>query len=109
MIEFLIFCVCGAAFAFGCHFLGCYLRSRGYGPQLDALDRQFTAFQYRVNRTMLPAAGRFYSGFAAYKKNTPLFGSKADLVMIERIRMAIVAEQAQQGEEIRAESTKHDR
>lgn len=93
MIEFLVFCMCGTVFAFGCHFLGRFLRTRGYSQQLDAMDRQFTAFQHRVNRTMLPAANHFYSGFAAYKKNVPLFGSKADVVMIERIRMAIVAEQ----------------
>ncbi|HGT5785496.1 TPA: hypothetical protein ACM381_002393 [Escherichia coli] len=39
MIEYLIFCVVAFAAAFGMYLLREYLRSRGYGPQLDAFAR----------------------------------------------------------------------
>lgn len=39
--------------------LGQWLRRKGFGPQLDALDKQYTALQQRVNRLALPAAAHF--------------------------------------------------
>lgn len=88
------------ALGIGMWALGQWLRSKGYGPQLDVLDKQYTALQYRVNRLALPAAAQFYGGMGTYNR-LPLFGSKNQLVLIERVRMAIVQmeqeEKARQG------------
>lgn len=93
----------GGFFALGISMwaLGQWLRRKGFGPQLDVLDQQYTALQYRVNRLTLPAAARFYRGLNTYNR-LPLFGSKHQLVLIERVRMAIVQmaqeEKAQQAD-----------
>lgn len=92
----------GGFFALGISLwaLGQWLRRKGFGPQLDVLDRQYTALQYQVNRLALPAAARFYGGMSTYNR-LPLFGNKHQLVLIERVRMAIVQmeqeEKARQG------------
>lgn len=72
--------------------LGQFLRSRGYGPQLDAIDRQFTPLRFSVDRARLSAGLRLFSTLQAYKQ-LPLIGSKADLVLIERVRVALVNQQ----------------
>ena len=65
------------------------LRRKGFGPQLDALDKQYTALQHRVNRLALPAAAHFYGGMGMLNR-MPLFGSKNQVVLVERVRMAIL-------------------
>jgi hypothetical protein len=72
--------------------LGQWLRRKGYGAHLDMLDRECSALQNRVNRLMLPTADRFYRSMNAYTR-LPLIGSKNQLVLIERVRMAIQVEQ----------------
>jgi len=77
------------ALGIGMWALGQWLRRKGFGPQLDVLDQQYTALQYQMNRLALPAAARFYGGMSTYNR-LPLFGSKHQLVLIERVRVAIV-------------------
>ena len=60
--------------------LGQWLRRKGFGPQLDALDKQYTALQHRVNRLALPAAAHFYGGMGMLNR-MPLFGSKNQVVI----------------------------
>lgn len=69
--------------------LGQWLRRKGFGPQLDALDKQYTALQHRVNRLALPAAAHFYGGMGMLNR-MPLFGSMNQVVLVERVRMAIL-------------------
>ncbi|MZH99460.1 hypothetical protein [Dickeya dianthicola] len=69
--------------------LGQWLRRKGYGPQLDALDKHCMALQHRVNRVALPAAAHFYGGMGVLNR-MPLFGSKNQVVLVERVRMAIL-------------------
>lgn len=69
--------------------LGQWLRRKGFGPQLDALDKQYTALQHQVNRLALPAAAQFYGGMGMLNR-MPLFGSKNQVVLVERVRMAIL-------------------
>jgi len=45
ILMFAGFVVIASTFAIGMWALGRWLRSKGYGPQLDKLDRQFTALQ----------------------------------------------------------------
>lgn len=87
----------GVFFVFGIALwaLGQWLRRKGYGPQLDVLDREYTALQHRVNRLMLPAASRFYSGMSTYNR-LPIIGSKSQIVLVERVRMAIRIEKKAQ-------------
>ena len=61
--------------------LGQWLRRKGFGPQLDALDKQY--------RLALPAAAHFYGGMGMLNR-MPLFGSKNQVVLVERVRMAIL-------------------
>ncbi|CVG43276.1 hypothetical protein [Serratia marcescens] len=93
MIDFLIFCVAAFAVAFGMYFLREYLRSRGYGPQLDTFARWLATKEQRVNRYRLGAANGFL-GAAQSINRLPLFGNKNNVVMIERLRTAIMSEQA---------------
>lgn len=85
----------GGFFVFGVALwaLGQWLRRKGYGPQLDVLDREYTALQHRVNRLMLPAASHFYSGMSTYNR-LPFIGSKNQRLMADRVKMAIQIEQA---------------
>ncbi|VEI66849.1 hypothetical protein [Serratia rubidaea] len=92
MIEYLIFCVVAFAVAFGMYFLREYLRSRGYGPQLDAFARWLEPREQRMNHYRLKAANGLF-GAAQSINRLPLFGSKHQVVMIEQLRMAIMSEQ----------------
>ena len=56
MIEYLIFCVVAFAVTFGMYFMREYLRSRGYGPQLDAVAQWLEPRERRMNRYRLKAA-----------------------------------------------------
>jgi len=86
----------GSFFVFGVALwaLGQWLRRKGYGPQLDVLDREYMALQHRVNRLMLPAASHFYSGMSTYNR-LPVIGSKSQFLMAERVKMAIQIEEEQ--------------
>lgn len=88
----------GGFFVFGVALwaLGQWLRRKGYGPQLDLLDREYTALQQRVNRLMLPAASHFYSRMSTYNR-LPVIGSKSQLVLTERLRLAICIEEEAHG------------
>jgi hypothetical protein len=87
----------GSFFVFGVALwaLGQCLRRKGYGPQLDVLDREYTALQLRVNRIMLPAASHFYSGMSAYNR-LPVIGSKNQHLMADRVKLAIQIEEKAQ-------------
>ncbi|HBT2921246.1 TPA: hypothetical protein MBE86_001799 [Klebsiella pneumoniae] len=93
MIEYLIFCVVAFVVTFGMYFLREYLRSRGYGPQLDAVARWLEPRERRMNRYRLKAANGLL-GAAQSMNRLPLYGSKHHVVMIEQLRMAIMSEQA---------------
>ncbi|HGS7173717.1 TPA: hypothetical protein ACMEXL_004276 [Klebsiella variicola subsp. variicola] len=80
--------------------LGQWLRRKGFGPQLDALDKQYTALQHRVNRLVLPAAAQFYGGIGMLNR-MPLFGSKNQVVLVERVRMAILQMEEEERQRVR--------
>jgi len=77
--------------------LGRWLRSKGYGPQLDKLDRHYTAFQLRVNPLALSASYHMVAG-AHGMSRLPLLGSKSNAALTQQILMAMRAEQAIQSE-----------
>jgi hypothetical protein len=78
--------------------LGRWLRSKGYGPQLDKLDRHYTAFQLRVNLLALSASYHMVAG-AHGMSRLPLLGSKSNAALTQQILMAMRAEQAIQKRE----------
>ncbi len=80
--------------------LGQWLRRKGFGPQLDALDKQYTALQHRVNRLSLPAAAHFYGGMGMLNR-MPLFGSENQVVLVERVRMAILQMEEEERQRVR--------
>ncbi len=67
MIEYLIFCVVAFAVTFGMYFMREYLRSRGYGPQLDAVARWLEPRERRMNRYRLKAANGLLGGGAVHE------------------------------------------
>lgn len=101
MIDFLMFAgfvVFAFTFAIGMWTLGRWLRSKGYGPQLDKLDRQYTALQLRVSPLALSASYRMFVGAEALNR-LPLLGSKTNANLNQQVLMAIqAAQQAQQQE-----------
>lgn len=65
MMSFLMFAgfvVFAFTFAIGMWAFGRWLRSKGYGPQLDKLDRQYTALQLRVSPLAMSASYRMFVG-----------------------------------------------
>ncbi|KTB68144.1 hypothetical protein AO066_00890 [Pseudomonas fluorescens] len=101
MMGFLMFAgfvVFAFTFAVGMWALGRWLRSKGYGPQLDKLDRQYTALQLRVSPLALSASYRMFVGAEALNR-LPLLGSKTNANLNRQVLMAIqAAQQAQQQE-----------
>lgn len=99
MTDFLMFAgfvVFAFTFAIGLWALGRWLRSKGYGPQLDTLDRQYTALQLRVSPLALSASYRMLVGAEALNR-LPLLGSKTNATLNQQVLMAIqAAHQAQQ-------------
>ncbi|MDF1653120.1 hypothetical protein [Pseudomonas aeruginosa] len=90
--------VIASTFAIGMWALGRWLRSKGYGPQLDKLDRQFTALQLRVSPLALSASYRMFSGAQALNR-LPLLGSKNNAALNQQVLMAIQAAQEAQKRE----------
>lgn len=101
MMGFLMFAgfaVFAFTFAVGMWALGRWLRSEGYGPQLDKLDRQYTALQLRVSPLAMSASYRMFVGAEALNR-LPLLGSKTNANLNQQVLMAIqAAQQAQQQE-----------
>lgn len=101
MIGFLMFAgfvVFAFTFAIGMWALGRWLRSKGYGPQLDKLDRQYTALQLRVSPLALSASYRMFVGAEALNR-LPLLGNKNNATLNQQVLMAIrTAQEAQKRE-----------
>lgn len=79
-----------------------WLRSKGYGPQLDRLDRQFTALQLRVSPLALSASYRMFAG-AQTMNRLPLLGSKSSAILNRQVLMAIHTAQESQKQDKRGE------
>ncbi|MEE4130522.1 MULTISPECIES: hypothetical protein [Pseudomonas] len=98
MMGFLMFAgfvVFAFTFAVGMWALGRWLRSKGYGPQLDKLDRQYTALQLRVSPLAMSASYRMFVGAQALNR-MPLLGSKTNANLNQQVLTAIqAARQAQ--------------
>ncbi|WP_455913920.1 hypothetical protein [Pseudomonas syringae] len=93
MMGFLMFAgfvVFAFTFAIGMWALGRWLRSKGYGPQLDKLDRQYTALQLRVSPLALSASYRMFAG-AHNLNRLPLLGSKSGAYLNQQVLAAIQA------------------
>ncbi|WP_439858022.1 hypothetical protein [Pseudomonas syringae] len=99
MMGFLMlagFVVFAFTFAIGMWALGRWLRSKGYGPQLDKLDRQYTALQLRVSPLALSASYRMFVGAEALNR-LPLLGSKTNANLNRQVLLSIRSvQQAQQ-------------
>ncbi|WP_242171010.1 MULTISPECIES: hypothetical protein [unclassified Pseudomonas] len=99
MMGFLMlagFVVFAFTFAVGMWALGRWLRSKGYGPQLDKLDRQYTALQLRVSPLALSASYRMFVGAEAVNR-LPLLGSKTNANLNRQVLLSIRSvQQAQQ-------------
>lgn len=98
MMGFLMFAgfvVFAFTFAVGMWALGRWLRSKGYGPLLDKLDRQYTALQLRVSPLAMSASYRMFVGAQALSR-MPLLGSKTNANLNQQVLTAIqAARQAQ--------------
>ncbi|WP_122377217.1 hypothetical protein [Pseudomonas caricapapayae] len=98
MMGFLMFAgfvVFAFTFAVGMWALGRWLQSKGYGPQLDKLDRQYTALQLRVSPLAMSASYRMFVGAQALNR-LPLLGSKTNANLNQQVLTAIqAARQAQ--------------
>lgn len=93
MMGFLMFAgfvVFAFTFAIGMWALGRWLRSKGYGPQLDKLDRQYTALQLRVSPLALSASYRMFVGVQIINR-LPLLGSKSGAYLNQQVLAAIQA------------------
>ena len=90
ILMFAGFVVFASTFAIGMWALGRWLRSKGYGPQLDKLDRQYTALQLRVSPLALSASYRMFAG-AHTLNRLPLLGSKSGAYLNQQVLAAIQA------------------
>lgn len=91
MMGFLMFAgfvVFAFTFAIGMWALGRWLRIKGYGPQLDKLDRQYTALQLRVSPLALSASYRMFVGAEALNRLS-LLGSKNNATLNQQVLTAI--------------------
>ena len=98
MMGFLMFAgfvVFAFTFAIGMWALGRWLRRKGYGPQLDKLDRQYTALQLRVSPLAMSASYRMFVGAQALNR-MPLLGSKTNANLNQQVLTAIRAAQEAQ-------------
>ena len=101
MMDVLIFAgfvILASTFAIGMWALGRWLRSKGYGPQLDRLDRLYTALQLRVSPLALSASYRMFAG-AQTMNRLPLMGSNSSVALNQQVLMAIQAAQEAQKRE----------
>lgn len=95
MIDVLMFAgfvVFASTFSIGMWALGRWLRSKGYGPKLDWMDRHYTALQLRVSPLALSASYHMFSGAQALNR-LPLLGSKNNAVINLQVLTAIQAVQ----------------
>ncbi|MCF3950330.1 hypothetical protein L2D71_06755 [Pseudomonas aeruginosa] len=92
------FVVLASTLAIGMWALGRWLRSKGYGAQLDDLNRQFTALQLRVRPLALSASYGMFAGTQTLNR-LPLLGSKSSAAMNHQLLMAIQAAQEAQKRE----------
>lgn len=105
MMGFLMFAgfvVFAFTFAIGMWVLGRWLRSKGYGPQLDKLDRRYTALQLRVSPLALSASYRMFAG-AQTMNRLPLLGSESSATLNQQVLMAIQAAREAQKQDKRGE------
>ena len=85
MIEFILFCVFATAYAFGMQFLGRWLRSRGHGAKLEAVEKHYYALQSRISPLALPVASGLLGAAQSYNQ-LPLFGSKRQAAQLDQVR-----------------------
>lgn len=90
ILMFAGFAVFASTSAIGMWALGRWLRSKGYGPQLDMLDRHYTALQLRISPVVLSASYRMFSGAQAMHR-LPLLGSKNSAALNQEVLKAIQA------------------
>ena len=102
ILMFAGFVVLASTSAIGMWALDRWLRSKGYGPQLDRLDRQFTALQLRVSPLALSASYRMFAG-AQTMNRLPLLGSKSGATLNQQVLMAVQAAQEAQKQDKRGE------
>ncbi|AKF52701.1 hypothetical protein PsyrH_19830 [Pseudomonas syringae pv. syringae HS191] len=100
VLTFVGFVVLASTCAIGMWALGRWLRSKGYGAQLDRLDRQYTALQLRVSPFALSASYRMFAG-ARTMNRLPLLGSKSSAALNQQMLVTIQAVQEAQEREIR--------
>lgn len=98
ILMFAGFVVLTSTSAVGLWALGRYLRSKGYGPQLDKLNRQFTAIQLRVRPLALSTSYRMFAGTQILNR-LPLLGSKSSAALNHQVLIAIQAAQEAQKRE----------
>lgn len=92
ILTFAGFVVLASTSAIAIWAFGRWLRSKGYGPLLDRLDRQCTALQLRVSRLALSTSFHMFSG-VQHMNRLPLLGSKNNAAQAQQILMAIRAAQ----------------
>ncbi|SOS32771.1 hypothetical protein CFBP6411_01411 [Pseudomonas syringae group genomosp. 3] len=100
VLTFAGFVVLASTCAIGMWALGRWLRSKGYGAQLDRLDRRYTALQLRVSPFALSASYRMFAG-AQTMNRLPLLGSKSSAALNQQMLVTIQAAQEAQEREIR--------
>lgn len=98
ILMFAGFVVFAFTFTIGMWALGRWLRRKGYGPQLDRLDRQYTALQLRVSPLALSASYRMFVGADALNR-LPLLGSKNNANLNQQVLRTIQAVQETQKRE----------
>lgn len=88
------FFMLGSFFVLGIGFwaLGQYLRAKGHGPVLDALDGRYTRLHGEVQRAMIPMGIKTFSDLRNLHR-LPLFGSRRQRKHLEEIRQGLLAEQ----------------
>lgn len=92
ILMFAGFVVFAFTFTIGMWALGRWLRRMGFGPQLDRLDCEYTAFQLRVRPRALSASYRIFVGAEALNR-LPLLGSKNSANLSQQVLMHIQAVQ----------------
>lgn len=95
ILMFAGFVVLASTLAMTMWAFGRWLRSKGYGPLLDKLDRQCTALQLRVSPLALSASFHMFSA-VQHLNRLPLLGSKSNAAQAQQILMAIRAAQEAQ-------------
>ena len=97
--KFAGFAVFASISAIGMWALGQWLRKKGYGPQLDTLDRHWTALQLRLSPLAMSASYRMFCGAQALNR-LPLLGSRNSAVLNQQALAAIrLAQEAQRGKD----------